>query len=160
MCVAQAIYTITTHSFFTSNIRPTGSTSNFDACLKPSNFLGLPIAALRRSASSWSACRGIYDGRPITTVFWCLPRRPGFLQIVALFLRPHLWHILSRLSMRSSTLYTQWRLHFQHLQMPRFMNQADISWTIITPHNSKWRSLLLRPPHYSRGYRVRSLNNH
>ena len=133
-------------SFLTLN------SSSSDARVKPSLFLGLPIAALRRIASSWIACRGIYDGRPITMVFWCLPRRPGFLQIVALFLRPHLWHILSRLSMRTSTLYTQWRLHFQHLQMPRFMNQAEKSETIITPHNSKWRSLLLRTPHYSRRY--------
>jgi len=86
------------HSFLTLN------SSSSDARVKPSCFLGLPIDALRRFASSRSACRGIYDGRPITMVFWCLPRRPGFRQIIALFLRPHPWHILSRLFIRSSTL--------------------------------------------------------
>ena len=37
---------------------------------------------------------------------------------------------------------------------------TEKSGTLISPHNSKWRSLLLRGPHYSRGYRLRSLNNH
>ena len=85
-------------SFLTLN------SSSSDARVKPSLLRGLAIAALRRFTSSWSACSGMYDGRHITRDRACRPRRPGFLQIVALFLRPHLWHILSRLSIRSSTL--------------------------------------------------------